>query len=111
MTGFSSSKVTPEISNRMKKMFASARLLIKKLLFKAVGFLSTRPRLKSWAVIVADGLGIAARLRQIHQGMAFPQAGAEIRYEPAKLSQLTPRARQIYSELKSAIKRQQKEDG
>ena len=80
---------------------------IKKLLRKATGFVTARPRLKRLVISVAERLGLAPRLRHMYRSATLnhlpANAASSDQTLPTDLSALTPRARQIYADLKAAI--------
>ena len=90
---------------------ARSTAFIKKLLRKATGFVTARPRLKRLVISVAERLGLAPRLRRMYWGATLNHLPANAvssdQKLPTELSALTPRARQIYADLKAAIERHQ----
>lgn len=86
---------------------------VKKILRKVMPWLVDRPKLKSFATQVAHRLGIAQRLKPLvrslfasHEKSVCEDSSQQI---TADLTTLTPRARQIYQDLKKAVESKQKD--
>ena len=108
---------------------------IKKVLVKTMTWVNKYPQLKSWSIFVVRKLGLEPRLRRMYfsragnqwqpEAMTLPQhatvaeailqsneqaktheAAASLPVSVNSLHALTPRARQIYADLISAIERQ-----
>jgi FkbM family methyltransferase len=85
---------------------ARFKVLIIKIVRKPMQFAISRPRLKCWGVKFARTTNLYVRLMHFYSDMNYkvfytsPALGANV---PSKLSQLSPRARRIYSDLKAAI--------
>ena len=76
----------------------------RKVLPHLVAFLRQRPTLKRYAVAAAYRLGVAERLRRFYQPTPYSAEARIQGYDIApELHNLTPHARQIYTELKNAI--------
>jgi len=88
---------------------ARSTAFIKKLFRKATGFVTARPRLKRLVIWVAQRLGLTPRLRRMYWSATLnhlpANAASSDQTLPTELSALTPRARQIYADLKTAIER------
>ena len=81
----------------------------KTLLRHAARYVIARPRLRNAALALLDRLpSVKSRLSRILSGDATPQVAAA--HVPTDLAHLTPRARQIYVDLKAAIEHRQKEN-
>ena len=79
------------------------------LLRHAARYVIARPRLRNAALALLDRLpSVKSRLSHILIGDALPQIAAA--HVPIDLAHLTPRARQIYADLKAAIEHRQKEN-
>jgi hypothetical protein len=75
----------------------------------AAKYVIARPRLRNAALEFLDRLpSLKSRLSFIPIGDVFPQVAAA--HMPVELAHLTPRARQIYTDLKAAIEHRQKEE-
>lgn len=97
---------------------ACARRIGLSPLRKIARHLTVNSRLRQSLVAVAKKIGIYKKLRALYHRVqripGFRYAGVfftQDRVVPASLEQLTPRARQIYADLKIAIERRQKEIG
>lgn len=87
---------------------------VKAVARKAVIFISRHPLLKSGMLLVIRRVGLHAVVRTVYARLVVAASGADKSLGspfPLECSNLSPHARQIYAELKSAIKRSQKERG
>lgn len=100
------------ITAPMRRVVSALRGLIpnnlkthgKILLHQAARYVMARPGLRNVAVTVLDRFPtVRSRLTRIFVGAAAQG--------PTDLALLTPRARQIYADLKTAIERRQKDNG
>jgi len=84
----------------------------KKVLLRMMVFISVRPRLKRFTIACVQRLGVADRLRQVYRGPCEGIGGRGRAQEPIpqELSDLTPRAREIYYQFKEAIKKKSEGD-
>ncbi|MCE8014241.1 FkbM family methyltransferase [Halomonas daqingensis] len=80
------------------------------------GFINARPTLRHKFVVLAHKLGAYNRLRKLYhrfqqsRDFNFPGSSTAQNYRvPSSLEQLTPRAREIYDELLSAIEHRNKD--
>jgi lipopolysaccharide biosynthesis glycosyltransferase len=95
---------------------ARLKSLIKKILSRVLPFIATRPKLKAWAVRLAYRLGVAEQIKPFAQTILQSRlsevptlsAGNSQEYQLIDEINLTPRARQIYNDLKLAIAQQHK---
>jgi O-antigen chain-terminating methyltransferase len=84
------------------------RRVLKNYLLKAKQFIATRPMLKSWILdILSRFPALKARLKRV--GSTDPSLRASWTHVDGP-GQLSPRAKQIYADLKAAIDRQRKEN-
>jgi O-antigen chain-terminating methyltransferase len=99
---------------REQGLLARTKVLIKKIarsfVHRGNAFFNAHPALKNRAVVLAQRLGVYQSLRSVYwrlSGHAHPMrasAGHADRPNlPNELSQLTPRAREVYAELTAAI--------
>ena len=86
---------------------------VKKILRKVVPWLVARPKLKRFATQVAHRLGIAQRLKPLVRSLlaSYQQSVCEGSSQQisADLTTLTPRAKQIYKDLKRIVESKQKD--
>jgi len=83
------------------------RRMLKNYLLKAKQFIATRPMLKSWILdILSRFPALKARVKRV--GSTDPSLRASWTHVDGP-GQLSPRAKQIYADLKAAIDRQRKE--
>lgn len=80
------------------------KAVTKKVLLRLMAFATGKPQLKRFATACARRLGLTNRLRQLYLG-AHSSTGNPYHKQaiPHELSNLTPRAREIYQQLKQAI--------
>jgi O-antigen chain-terminating methyltransferase len=97
---------------------ARTKVLIKKIaqsfFRQCFAFIAANPVLRNRAVVLAQRTGVYQSFRSVYRGLldhGHPMrtsAGHPLMpNHPTELSQLTPRAQEIYAELKSAIKNKQ----
>jgi hypothetical protein len=85
--------------------------VLKKIVWRAIRFISDRPRLKRLALAwVRKHPRLEQRLRRFAAVGGGMHSGKEPN-PPMKLANLTPHARRIYADLKTAIERRQRENG
>jgi O-antigen chain-terminating methyltransferase len=101
-------------SFREQGLLARIKVLIKKIAWsfvhRGLTFFNAHPDLKDQAVVLAQRLGVYQSLRSVycrlsgHAHLIRDSAGHADRPNlPNELSQLTPRAREVYAELTAAI--------
>jgi hypothetical protein len=85
--------------------------VLKQIIGRAIRFVSDRPHLKRLALAwVRKHPRLEQRLRRFASVVGGVHSGKEPN-PPMKLANLTPHARRIYADLKTAIERRQKENG
>ena len=98
--------------------FSRTKALIKKIarpiVRLCITFVTTHPALKNRIVTLANRLGFYQLLRSVYWRLSgrghFLRIASTRLYmseQPGELTQLTPRAREIYADLKVAIKNEQ----
>jgi len=84
-------------------VLSAMKMHAKKFLRYAGGYVIARPKLRNSALMLLDCLpGLKSRLSRILVGGTAPQFATA--HMPEDLASLTPRARQIYADLKAAVK-------
>ena len=90
-------------------MLTKLKVLINKILKKLNQQLLARPYLRQKVVAWCRMLGVYSKLKTFQRQLAVVSANsAQRRWMLIELEHMTPRARQIYGDLKDAIVRQQK---
>jgi FkbM family methyltransferase len=95
---------------------ARFKSIVKKILSKVLPFIATRPKLKDWSMRLANCLGVNERLKPfVHTILQSKlsevltiSAGIGKEHLLVDEINLTPRAREIYNDLKMAIAQQHK---
>lgn len=94
--------------HKLKKLChqGKPKLLLKIMLFQLMRLSRDRPTIKLTAKKLASSLGLTARLKRIYWTALVGPVGLHhnLADAPHDLKQLNPRAHQIYSDLKSALK-------
>lgn len=107
---------------RLKERYVSscfrafARKLIRQIAYQGFDFVAKRPGLRTRCIAWAQKTGIYSMLHAYYWRHVFPASVCSISTESlqcgrrsCELEKLTPRARQIYADLKDAIMQQEKE--
>jgi|GEM_PF-3453983 len=99
------------LSSRIKALF---KKIARPFIRRCIIFIKARPSLRSKTIVLAHRLGMYHSIRTVYDRIlghgpitrGFPSS-AKTPTLSVELSQLTPRAREIFAELKAAIKNQQ----
>jgi len=92
------------------------KALCSRVLRKLMPLVMARPTLRAWATRLAYRLGVAERLKFLVRSVVQSQPSTPARTsvscsqepQPLEMAHLSPRARRIYADLKTAIAKQQK---
>lgn len=91
------------------KRFASVTL------HRSRSFINKHPRLQRTILAIIRKLGLYSLARVVYTRMAVTSGQSETigpyGFIPTEFAHLPPRARQVYSDLKAAMERRQKENG
>ncbi|MCT0203030.1 FkbM family methyltransferase [Synechococcus sp. CS-602] len=94
--------------HRMRRLRVQVKVkeVSKRMLFRAIRVVNNHPRLKRAVITSASRLGAANKLGELYFAWQVHPVGFQhfLPKAPEDLNQLSPRARQIYADLKGAIK-------
>ncbi len=99
------------MSEVLSKFLMVPKRFTKGLLRRGLSFIKRQPKLRRYVLAIINKLGLYGIARTLYARVVY---GTDIRgthnFIPTDLPHLTPRARQIYANLKAAIKTRNKED-
>lgn len=88
---------------------------VRAILRRGLAFIATRPKFRGYVLAITRRLGLYPLARAVYARLVAASYRSGMRdpygFIPIDIAHLTPRARQIYADLKAAIERRQKEKG
>lgn len=85
--------------------------LVKALLRRVLSFINNHPKLRQYVLIIINRLGLYGMACTLYARTAYGEGmRGPHNFIPTDIAHLSPRARQIYADLKAAIDRRQKEN-
>jgi len=87
-------------------------LIVKYILRQGMSFIQSHPKIGQFVVDIIQRLGLFTVVRDLYSRLkGTPNRSRKIRSGVVVSTDLSPRARQIYADLKVAIKHRQGENG
>ena len=96
----------------MKKLRILLNRVVKSILRRGLSYVNSHPRLRQYAVALTQRLGLYSNARAFYSRLkGAPYRSGKGRLVGATSADITPRARQIYTDLKDAIEHRQRKNG
>jgi O-antigen chain-terminating methyltransferase len=100
-----------EILAKLKKLRILLKRLVNRIPRRVLSFINRRPKLRRYALAIINRLGVYSFARALYARVAYGTGimGTQ-NFISTDIAHLTPRARQIYANLKAAIETHDKEN-